>query len=511
MTNKLVWHVTAFVQELFTDDKDKLRCYASDTVNVTYYVAPEPDFTIIPRTAAGCSPFEAQFVNTTVNEDTTGSVFYRWSFGDGLSFETTDHDSIVTPSRPFENEYYHDSVIPIQLISAIKIPKSQTCYDTTVQNITVFGKTTSNFFATPLVQTQPNTNVNIYTDSVSANGVNYTWSFGDGDGTRWNSNADFKSTMVHTYDTWGDYTISLIVANSHLCRDTTTVDIKIIPSPPISIQTPTKYEGCARFTITLEEGLKYHDSIKWDIKKKLDNDSLKAEARLLVKAGVLQQYTFDEPGRYLLNLYAYGPGTPGEKYMRTDTVVVFPTPVANFETYPDTVRLPNIPLYARNLSEGADEWSWDFGDGGTSTEKEPTYYYQKSGDFYVSLTAKDHVSGCSDTKKDVHVRVEPEGMLKFPNAFTPDPSGPTGGVEIDRLRNDIFIPYPRHGVKEGTYLLEIFNRYGEKIYESTDVNIGWDGYYRGKLCPQDVYVYKCKCTFENGKIFKEIGNVTLLR
>ena len=102
-------------------------------------------------------------------------------------------------------------------------------------------------------------------------------------------------------------------------------------------------------------------------------------------------------------------------------------------------------------------------------------------------------------------------MLKFPNAFTPDPSGPNGGIVADRLKNDVFIPYPRNGVKAGTYLLEIFNRYGEKIYESTDVNVGWDGYYRGKLCPQDVYVYKCKCTFENGKIFKEIGDVTLLR
>ena len=55
MTNKVVWHVTAFVKELFTEDKKQLRCYATDTVNVTYYVAPEPDFTIIPRTAAGLS------------------------------------------------------------------------------------------------------------------------------------------------------------------------------------------------------------------------------------------------------------------------------------------------------------------------------------------------------------------------------------------------------------------------------------------------------------------------
>jgi gliding motility-associated-like protein len=480
-------------------------------VNVTYYVAPEPDFTIIPRSGAGCSPFEAQFANTTVNTDTTGSVFYRWDFGTGLSFETTDHDSIVAPANPFTNDKYYDSIVPVKLITGIKIPKGQICYDTTEKSITVYGKTDAKFVASPQVQIQPSMNVNIYPDTIPGSGVNYTWSFGDGEGERWNNNSEALSTLVHTYATWGDYTIQLVVNNAHRCTDTLTQDIKIIPAPPTSIQQPTKYSGCAKYTMTLIEGVQYHDSVKWDIRLLVDSDSLKPEARFYVKAGATRTYTFDTPGKYLLNLYAYGPGVLGEKYMRTDTVDVYPTPIVNFDTYPDTVRLPNIPLYTQNYTEGADEWLWEFGDGGTSIDKEPTYYYTKSGDYYVSLTAKDHNSGCSDSKSNVRVRVEPEGMLKFPNAFTPDPSGPNGGIVVDRLKNDVFIPYPRNGVKAGTYLLEIFNRYGEKIYESTDVNVGWDGYYRGKLCPQDVYVYKCKCTFENGKIFKEIGDVTLLR
>jgi gliding motility-associated-like protein len=514
MTNKVVWHVTAFVKELFTEDKKQLRCYATDTVNVTYYVAPEPDFTIIPRTAAGCSPFEAQFANTTINTDTTGSVFYRWDFGTGVTFETTDHDSIVTPAKPFVNTKYYDSIVPIKLITGIKIPKGQTCYDTTEQSITVYALTRANFTATPQVQIQPSMNVNIYADTIVSKGVNYSWQFGDGSGAHWNSNAEALSTLVHTYDTWGEYTIQLVVSNPHFCNDTATQTIKIIPAPPTSIQQPTKYSGCAKYTMTLEEGVMYHDSVKWDIKLLVDSDSLKPEARFYVKAGVVRTYTFDTPGKYLLYLSAYGPGATGEKAMRVDTVLVYPTPVVNFDTYPDTVRLPNIPLYTQNYTDDSDgeyEWLWEFGDGGTSLDKEPTYYYTKSGDYYVSLTARNKESGCSDTKSNVHVRVEPEGMLKFPNAFTPDPSGPNGGIEDNRLHNDVFIPYPRHGVKAGTYLLEIFNRYGEKIYESTDVNVGWDGYYRGKLCPQDVYVYKCKCTFENGKIFKEIGDVTLLR
>jgi gliding motility-associated-like protein len=59
--------------------------------------------------------------------------------------------------------------------------------------------------------------------------------------------------------------------------------------------------------------------------------------------------------------------------------------------------------------------------------------------------------------------------------------------------------------------MNIFNRWGELIFESTDVNIGWDGYYRGKLCKQDVYVWKVTGKFSNGDLFTLAGDVTLLK
>ena len=57
----------------------------------------------------------------------------------------------------------------------------------------------------------------------------------------------------------------------------------------------------------------------------------------------------------------------------------------------------------------------------------------------------------------------------------------------------------------------IFNRWGELIFESKDIKIGWDGYYRGKLCQQDVYVWKLFAKFEDGTIVEKAGDVTLLR
>ena len=103
--------------------------------------------------------------------------------------------------------------------------------------------------------------------------------------------------------------------------------------------------------------------------------------------------------------------------MRTDTVTVNATPTAEFSIHPDTVRLPNQALYTSNTSVGAATYEWDFGDGTIVTEEEPVHYYKDWGDFYVTLVVRS-TEGCAASAPERHVRVEPEGQLKFPNAST---------------------------------------------------------------------------------------------
>jgi gliding motility-associated-like protein len=100
------------------------------------------------------------------------------------------------------------------------------------------------------------------------------------------------------------------------------------------------------------------------------------------------------------------------------------------------------------------------------------------------------------------------GGVIFPNAFTPNPNGPSGGIyDPTSMDNNIFFPYTS-GVAE--YKLEIFDRWGELIFESDEVRRGWDGYYRGKLCQQDVYVWKASVKLNTGKTYNGVGDVTLL-
>jgi len=155
---------------------------------------------------------------------------------------------------------------------------------------------------------------------------------------------------------------------------------------------------------------------------------------------------------------------------------------------------------------------WEFGDGGTSTLKNPTHSYNELGEYNVRLTVWTPVEEgfcMDDTLKIPGVWVTGRGQITFPNAFVPNPNGPSDGYYDDvDFKNEVFHPY-HEGVL--TYRLLVFNRWGEQIFQSNDIKKGWDGYYKGNLCPQDVYVWRAVGSFSNGKQFDLRGNVTLLR
>jgi hypothetical protein len=58
--------------------------------------------------------------------------------------------------------------------------------------------------------------------------------------------------------------------------------------------------------------------------------------------------------------------------------------------------------------------------------------------------------------------------------------------------------------------LMVFTKWGEMVFYSNDVNIGWDGYIQGRLAATDVYAWKATATLSNGEKLQRIGNVTLL-
>jgi hypothetical protein len=100
-------------------------------------------------------------------------------------------------------------------------------------------------------------------------------------------------------------------------------------------------------------------------------------------------------------------------------------------------------------------------------------------------------------------------MIKFPNVFKWNESGPTGGYWAQNVVNDnTFHPFFVNVIE---YNLQIFNRWGVLLYESSDLFKGWDGYFsNSKLALQGVYVWKVVGRYADGTYFNKIGDVTFL-
>ena len=107
--------------------------------------------------------------------------------------------------------------------------------------------------------------------------------------------------------------------------------------------------------------------------------------------------------------------------------------------------------------------------------------------------------GCKITDS-IEIDVSTETLLAVPNAFTPgNGSGPNNTFKLDK-----------RGIAKLNYF-RIYNRWGNKVYESTDIDAGWDGTYKGVAQSYDVYVYQVEAVTSAGRTFSKSGNVTLIR
>ena len=114
--------------------------------------------------------------------------------------------------------------------------------------------------------------------------------------------------------------------------------------------------------------------------------------------------------------------------------------------------------------------------------------------YFISGTTKD---GCK-TVDSIDVYVNYESLIDVPNAFAPDAPGGSNFFVV------------RKGIVKLKYF-RVYNRWGNKVFETFDVDKGWNGSYNGVPQPQGVYVYVIEAETALGKRFYKQGNVTLIR
>jgi large repetitive protein len=141
-------------------------------------------------------------------------------------------------------------------------------------------------------------------------------------------------------------------------------------------------------------------------------------------------------------------------------------------------------------------WNWDFGDGGSSSQENPTHIYDKKGTYTVTLTTIDEI-GCIAVTEKV-ITVLDDYVILVPNAFTPEGT-----------KNQYFKPQFRGLASMEFY---IFNTWGELIFESNSLEtLGWDGTLNGKNAPNGNYVYRAVFETRSGEKVEKSGVFILIR
>lgn len=176
------------------------------------------------------------------------------------------------------------------------------------------------------------------------------------------------------------------------------------------------------------------------------------------------------------------------------TVVVNPLPEPVFITNPTMTTLSNAVISFDDLTASAVNWNWVFGDGDSIAGiGSPSHTYNDTGNFTITLTVFNEFGCLAQTQDSIHIEADLQFFI--PTAFSPNGDG----------NNDSF--HGGSGVGFHYFFLSIYDRWGNRVFESTDYAKGWDG----TGAPAGSYIYKVNLKDFNNKDYEYVGHISLLR
>jgi len=460
-------------------------CTGDSTLTINVNPMPSSEFSI------DTLDFNCEHMVIELNAAQKGLVSYDWKISNGGILIMTDTLGdqftylLQRPESGRESRYFQAD------LTTENYAFCQSEESTHALTVRAQPNLKASFMANPEFQVYPEATVSINNLS-SRSSADHDWDFGDG----------HISTEInpdpHTYAEPGHYDISLHLEED-FCSQQDTVSIYIQPASPKVDFAFAPPKGCVPLKVSFTNLTKYaeSESYVWYFG---EGESISTSEH--------PTHTYYEPGTYSVRLEATNATGVSDMMVKKFIIEAHPNAHADFTVRPEKVKLPEDPIYTTNLSFDANSYIWDFGDGAKSTEIEPSHVYTDTGRYDIMLIAMNEY-GCADTLVQENIVEVVEGNeIRIPNAFTPSLDGPTGGNRYSEGRNDVFYP-----ITEGViaYHMQIYNRWGELLFDTTDSGKGWDGYYQGRICPPDVYVYKIDFKFLDGKEVMKFGDVALIR
>lgn len=323
---------------------------------------------------------------------------------------------------------------------------------------------------------------NFVASGVYGNGASFAWDFGTGaiPGT-----SNIPNPTGITYNAPTTSTVSVVATENGCVSDPYTASVIVHPMPIASLSA-LPLEGCDPLSVRFLDlstansaGLSYN----WDMEATTSNQSTPA-------------YTFTQAGMYDVYLSVTTVEGCEDDTLIPDMITVYPLPKAGFDGEPRTVSIFDPTVEFEDQSTGSDScvYYWDGQEISSNCNFE--YTFPDTGVYTITQVVHT-IHGCVDTT-ELTIRVEPEFTLYIPSAFSPNSDS----------YNDIFYCY---GIGIVDFEMNIFDRWGEQIYFSHQMDEGWDGLYKNKPAKNDVYIYRVVITTVIGDEYVYSGHVSLVR
>ncbi len=427
---------------------------AYDTLEV---IGPEGDFQIDKNNI--CKDDSITF--TII--DTVDITRFSWDFGDGtFANDVSPESHIYTFVPPFGQTvakltmYGENDICPVSKETDIFIREviADFMRDDETDTAICLGQA--------LTLTNTSTNANVY-----------NWDLGD------NNTSTSSSNFDHIYQTPGTYDIELGVRNSTWgCTDTIIKTIIIQPLPFVdAIGDTVCPDDPAQLNVTAFDPLL---SYLWTPPDNFNSDTI--HNPIVVPPN---------------SKFYFVTVTDSNTCQFRDSAFVYVVPPLvgiNFDT---SVVVGDSAWLPADNQDGFIIFTWTPEDGLSCLDcSDPTSW--KLEDHQYELFMEDKLQ-CSNATSYYDIHVIPETFIELPTTFSPNNDGINDIVYVEGW-----------GIRELLYF-QIYNRWGELLFETTNIEEGWNGYFNGVLQNNDIYVYKVKVlTWLDEEIFKE-GHINLIR
>jgi len=302
---------------------------------------------------------------------------------------------------------------------------------------------------------------------------------------------DYTSAIVNPpFTTDGSYEVRLIAESDNNCSDTLTNQVDVHPLPELSFVIPAD-SGCVPFEVQLQNNSSINSgsitsfSFKWGDGSDPSLDS---------------NHIYTRVGSYTIQVVGESDFGCKDSIDVMQQITVLNNPTADFNFNPtDPSTLTEFVTFKDSSKGNISDWNWEVSDGASYNGSKVYHPFADSGTYAITLFVEDEFGCTHDTTKLVYVNADL--LVYIPNSFTPNGDG---------LNDEFGLGGLTAGVSQ--MVMDVYNRWGEKIFSSQDVNNRWDGTVKGEPVQQGVYVYMVKFTNpKQTKWYYLNGEIHLLR